>query len=52
MFKRWDKDDITRGRVKKLFQLLHQSPHKYFYDQKKEEKNTKETKKIKHETSL
>jgi len=54
MFKRRDKDDITRSRVQRLFQLLHQSSRKCFYDRKngEEGKARKENEKIKHETRL
>lgn len=46
------KDDITRGRVQKIFQLLHQSSHKDFYNPKGRGKTPRENEKIKHETSL
>lgn len=38
MFKRRDNVGITRGRVQRLFQLLHRSSHKDFTT-KTEEKN-------------
>jgi len=41
MFKRRDKDGITRGRAQRLFQLLHQSSHKDFYDQNGRKKTRK-----------
>jgi len=41
MFKRRDNVGITRGRVQRLFQLLHQSSHKDFYDQNGRKKHGK-----------
>lgn len=52
MFKRRDKVGITRGRVQRLFQLLHQSSHKDFYDQNRRKRNVKKKRETKHETSL
>lgn len=51
MFKRRDNVGITRGRVQRLFQLLHQSSHKDFYDQNGR-KSMEKNEKTKHKTSL